>query len=126
MVTYKLEDLSGKQITRHRSNIVLYYAQELFVQEQMDKNFSDNSHLKLHPTKPQLTKSKTLSFKLDNLKVPSTDDHPPQLPSNLSEIPDHTSEKYTTRNNRLRQQPVMNYRVFIPQSKISTSRITHT
>ena len=33
LVTYKLEDVSGKQITRHRSNIVPYYPKELFVQK---------------------------------------------------------------------------------------------
>ena len=77
LVTYKLEDFSGKQITRHRSNIVSYYPKELFVQEQMEKYFPDNSLLKLHPTKPPLTKSKTVSFSLDILKVPSTDDLPP-------------------------------------------------
>ena len=30
----------------------------------------------------------------------------PQLPFNPSEIPEHTSENYTTRNNRLRRQPI--------------------
>ena len=37
LVTYKLEDFSGKQIARHRSNIVPYYPKELFVQEQTEK-----------------------------------------------------------------------------------------
>ena len=78
LITYKLEDFSGKQITRHRSNIVAYYPKELFIQEQMEKYFSDNSLLKLHPKKPPLIKSKSVSFSLDNLNVPSTDD----LPSN--------------------------------------------
>ena len=54
LVTYKLEDFSAKQITRHRSNIVSYYPKELFVQEQMEKYFSDNSLLKLHPKNQQL------------------------------------------------------------------------
>ena len=31
---------------------------------------------------------------------------PPQLPSNLSEIPEHTSQNYTTRKIRLRRQPL--------------------
>ena len=57
LVTYKLEDFSGKQITRHRSNIVPYYPKELFVQEQMTKYFSDKSLLQLHPKKPTLNKS---------------------------------------------------------------------
>ena len=66
LVTYKLEDFSGKQITRNRSIIVPYYSKELFVEEQMEKYFSDNSLLKLHPKKPPVTKSKTVSFSLDN------------------------------------------------------------
>ena len=90
----------------------------------MAKYFSDNSILKLHRTKRPLTKSKTVSFSLDNLEVPSTDDFtPPQLPGNLSELPEHTLENYTTRNSRLRRLPIEDYRVFIPQSKISA---THT
>ena len=48
LVTYKLENFFGKQITRHKSNILPYYPKELFVQEQMEKYFSDNSLLKLH------------------------------------------------------------------------------
>ena len=117
LVAYKLEDFCGKQITRHRSNIVPYYPKELFVQEQMEKYTfkTDNSHLKLHPTKPKLTKSKTVSFSLDDLEEPSTDGLSPQLLCNPSEIPEHTSENYTTRNNRLRRQPIKDYRVFIPQ-----------
>ena len=115
LVTYKLEDFSGKQVTRHRSNIVPYYTKELFVQEQMEKYFSDNSLLKRHPKNPPLTKSKSVSFSLDKLNVPSTDNLPPQLPCNPSEKPEHTSENYTTRNNRLRRQPVKNYRVSILQ-----------
>ena len=77
MVTYKLEDSSGKQITRHRIKIVPYYPKELFFQEQKEKYFSDNYLSKHHPTKPPFTKSKTVSFILDNLKVPSRDDLPP-------------------------------------------------
>ena len=122
MVTYKLEDFSGKQITRHRSNIVPYYPKELFVQEQMAKYFSDNSLLKLHPKKPTIAKSKTVSFSLDNPDIPSTDDPLPSPPCNLSETPEHTSENYTTRNTRLRQQPTKDYRVFILPSKISAQR----
>ena len=80
LVTYKLTDFSGKQITCHRSNIVPYYPKELFVQEQMEKYFSDNSLLKLHPTKPPLNNSNTVSFSLDNLEVPSTNDLPPNHP----------------------------------------------
>ena len=110
----------------HRSNIVPYYPKELFIQEQMEKYSSDNSLLKFHPMKPPLTKSKTVSFSLDNLEVPSTNDLPPQLTGSLSEIPEHTSENYTTRNSRLRRQPIKDYRVFIPQSKISASRTAHT
>ena len=127
LVTYKLEDFSGKQITRHRSNRVPYYPKELFVQEQMEKFFSDNSLLKLHPKKLSFTKSKSVSLSLDNLRIPSTDDLPsPQLPFNPSEIPENTSDNYTTRNSRHRRQPINDYRVFIPQSKISASRTTHT
>ena len=48
-----------------------------FVQEQMEKYFSDNSLLKLHPTKPPLTKSKIVSFSLENLEEPSTIDLSP-------------------------------------------------
>ena len=92
----------------------------------MEKYFSGISLLKLHPKKPPLTKSKSVSFSLDNLNVPSTDNLPPQLPCNPSEIPEHTSENYITRNNRLRRQLIKDYRVFIPQSKISAPRKTHT
>ena len=77
LVTYRLEKFSGKQITRLRCNIVPYYPKELFVQKQMEKYFSDISLLKLHPTKPPLAKSNTVTFSLDNSKVPSTDDPPP-------------------------------------------------
>ena len=122
LVTYKLEDFSGKQITRHRSNNVPYYPKELFVQEQMDKYFSDNSILKLHPKKPTITKSKTVSFSLDTQNTPFTDDPLPSPPCNLSEIPDNTSENYNIRNTRLRRQPIKDYRVFIPPSEISALR----
>ena len=80
LVKYKLEDFSGKQITRHRSKIVPNYPKELFVREQMENYFSDNSLLKLHPKNSPFTKSKTVSFSLDNLKVPSTEDLPPNYP----------------------------------------------
>ena len=86
LVKYKLEDFSANQITRHRNNIVPYYPKKLLVQEQMEKDFSDNSLLKLQPTKPPLTKSKTVSFSLDNLEEPSTDDLSPQPSCNPSEI----------------------------------------
>ena len=126
LVTYKLEDFSGKQITRHRSNIVPFYPRELFVQEQMQKYFSDISLLKLHPTKPQFTKSKTVSFSLDNIKVPSTDDLPPPNYRVICLKYPNTSENYTTQISRLRRQPIKDYRVFIPQSKTSASRTAHT
>ena len=71
----------------------------------MEKYFSNNSLLKLDPKKPPLTKSKSVSFSLDNLNVPSTDNLPPQLPCNPSEIPEHTSENYTTRKSNLRRHP---------------------
>ena len=45
LVTYRLENFSGKQITRYGSNIVPFYPKEIFVQEQMEKYFSDNSLL---------------------------------------------------------------------------------
>ena len=77
LFTYNSEDFSGKQITRHSSNILPYYPKEFFVQEQMEKYFSDNSLLKLHPTKPPFTKSKTVSFTLYNLEEPSTNDLSP-------------------------------------------------
>ena len=49
LVRYKLEDFSSKLITRHRSNIVPYYTKELIVQEKMEKYFSGNTLLQLHP-----------------------------------------------------------------------------
>ena len=76
LVTYKLEDFSGKQIMRQRSNIVPYYPYELFVQEQMKNYFSDYSFLKLHPKKPPLTKLKSVSFNLNNPNISSTDNRP--------------------------------------------------
>ena len=60
MITFKLEEFSGKQITRHRSNIVPYYPKELVVQEQMEKYFSDNNLLRLYP-KNRLPRSRNLS-----------------------------------------------------------------
>ena len=36
LVLYKIEDFVGKQITRHRRNIVQYYPKEIFVQKQME------------------------------------------------------------------------------------------
>ena len=36
---YKIEDFVGKQITRHRRNIVQYYQKQVFVQGQMEKFF---------------------------------------------------------------------------------------
>ena len=51
LVTYKLDDFSGKHITRHRGNIVPYYPKETFRSEQMEKYFSDNYLLRLHPRK---------------------------------------------------------------------------
>ena len=50
LVTYKLEDFSGKQIACHRGNIEPYYTKELFIQEQMEKYVSDTSLLKLLKT----------------------------------------------------------------------------
>ena len=41
MVTYKLEDFSGKHKTRLRSNIIPFHPKELFVKEQMEKYFSE-------------------------------------------------------------------------------------
>ena len=76
LVTYKLGDFSGKQISRHRSNILPYYPKEVFVREQMEKYSSDNSLLKLHPSKPPLTKSTAVAFSLDNLEVPPSNDLP--------------------------------------------------
>ena len=116
LVTYKLENFSGEQINCHRSNIVPYYPKELLVQEQMEKYFSDNSLSKLHPKKPTITKSKFVSFSLDNPDIPSTIDLPPPPPLfNPSEISEHTSENYTTSDIRLRRQPMKEYRAFTPQ-----------
>ena len=84
LVIYILEDFSGKKITRHRSNIVPYYPKELFVEEQMEKHFSDNSLLRLHTKKPTITKSKSVSFCLDKPNIPSTKKPSPSPPCNLS------------------------------------------
>ena len=88
----------------------------------MAKYFSDNSLLLLHLKKPTITKWKTASFGLDNPDIPLIDDPLPPPPCSWSEIPENTSENYITRNTRLRRQPVKDYRVFIPPSKISASR----
>ena len=71
----KQEDFSGKQITRNGNIIIPYYPKELFVQEQMEKYFSDNSFSKLQPKK--FTKSKSVSFSLDYSILPSTDNLSP-------------------------------------------------
>ena len=62
MVIYKLQDFSGKQIHRHHSNVVPYYPKNLFVQEQREKFFTDNSLLRLHPKKPNITKTNSVSL----------------------------------------------------------------
>ena len=124
MVTYKLKDLSGKQITRHRSNIVPYYPKEIFVQGQMEKYFSDNSLLRLH-LKNRLSLSQNLSCLVETTQTyhPQMSPFPP--PCSFSEIPESHSENYNTRDTRLRRQPMKEYRVFIPQSKIWAARTTH-
>ena len=125
LVTYKLEYFSGKQIIRHRSNIVPYYPEEMFVQEQMEKYFSDNSLLRLHPKRPPITKPKSVWFGLDSPDIPSNRSLPP-APCSLTEILESTSENYTTRNTRLRRQPIKDYRIFIPPFKVSTLSTTNT
>ena len=109
LVNYKLENFSGKQITRLRSNIVTYYPKEII---QIEKNFWDNSLLRLHPKKPTITKSKSVSS-LDKPDIPSDNEPFAQPPCNLSEIPESHSENYNTGDTRLRRQPMKDYRVFI-------------
>ena len=76
MVKYISEDFSDKKITRHRSNMTP--PKELFFQEQMAKHFSNNSLLRLHPQKPTITKSKSVSLNLDMPGIPSSYlDNPP-------------------------------------------------
>ena len=62
MITYKLEDFRGKQITGHRSNIVPFYPKQSFFQEKTENYFSNNSLLRLHPQKPNITKPKSVSL----------------------------------------------------------------
>ena len=62
MVTYKLEDFSGKQIHRHHSNVVPYYPKVLFDQEQRKKFFTDNSLLQIHLKKPTITETNSVSL----------------------------------------------------------------
>ena len=66
LVTYKLEDFSGKQITHHRSNFVPYYSKEFLVTTP--------------PKKPTITKSKSVSFSLDNPDIPSNNESSPYHP----------------------------------------------
>ena len=40
----------------------------------MEKYFSDNSLLRLHAKKSTITKSKSVSFSLDNTDIPSTNE----------------------------------------------------
>ena len=80
----------------------------------MEKYFSDNSLLNLNPKKPTITKSKSVSFSLDNTDIPSTDDPFSLPPCSRSEIPENTSENYIARDTRLRRQPTKDYRVLIP------------
>ena len=104
LVIHNLEDISGKQITRHRSNIVPYYPKELsFNQEQVAKYFSDNSLLRLHSTKPTITKPKSVALSLDNPDIPSKTDFSPPIPCSSSDISNSPPENYTTRNTRLRR-----------------------
>ena len=74
LVTYKQENFSGKQITRHRIIIVTFYPKELSVPEQMENYFLDNTLLKLHPKKPTIAKSKSVPFSQDNPDIPYTDE----------------------------------------------------
>ena len=60
--------------------------------------------LRLHPKKPTITESKSVSFSLDDPDIPSTSEHSPR---NFSEIPDCNSEDYYTRDARLRRQPIL-------------------
>ena len=98
MVTYKLEDISGKQINRYRIYIVPYYPKGLLVQKQMEKYFSDNSFQRLHPQKPAITKPISVSFDIDS----------PSIPPNLDKIsPNHP---ITSLDN-----PIPTWRTTIPE-----------
>ena len=90
----------------------------------MEKYFTDKSLLRLHPKKPTITKSKSVSFSLAIPDIPSTNDPSSPTLFSLSEIPESTLETYTTRDTRLRLQPTKDYRVSISKSKISASRTT--
>ena len=70
--------------------------------------------------------SKSVSFSLDNPDIPSISGPSLLPPCNLSEITDCNSEDYNTKDTRLRRQPTKDYRVFVPQSKTSALRTTHS
>ena len=90
----------------------------------MKKYFLNNSFLRLHPKKTPITISKTFSFSLDNPDMPSKNEPSSPPPCSLPEIPKSHSENYK-KDSSLRRQPMKDYRVFIPQSKISASRMMH-
>ena len=76
MLFYNLNNFIGKQIARCCSIIVPYYPNKFFVQEQMEKCFSDSSRLGLGQQKPTMIKSKSVSFDLDNRSLPPNKDKP--------------------------------------------------
>ena len=63
-----------ESITRHRSTMVPYYPKELFVHEQVEKYFSDNSLSLLHPQKQTITKPKSVLFSLSGPGIPSNNE----------------------------------------------------
>ena len=126
MVTYRLEDFSGKQTTRHRSVVIPYYPKELFVREQMWKYFSESS-LYDSTHKNRLTRSQNLSRLIQLETVFPANKIEPSLQTcyTQSRLADTESEDYNTRKIRFRKQLTKEYRVFKPQSKFLFPRATH-
>ena len=75
LITYKLEDFSCKQTTEVR--LYLINLKNFSFQNKWEKNFSDNSLLRLYPKKPTITRLKSVSFSIDNPDIPSNNEPPP-------------------------------------------------
>ena len=92
LVTYKVEGFSGKQITRHRNNIAPYYPKDFSVQEGMEKYFSENSLLRLHPKTTTINKSKSQAPHPEIIDYSNTPKFPTQTPTFANSDKTHSSE----------------------------------
>ena len=79
--------------------------QKIFVDEQMEKYFSDNSLLRLWPNKSTPSMSKSVSLSLDNSDIPSNNEPSPYGSVVSLKYPKKNLENYNTKVTQLRKQP---------------------